>query len=1163
MSNGLKLECLDLHGQILHRPDTYIGGTKRVKYNEPVWAVKDKKITLIKPCFSEGLLRIFVEVISNSTDNVWRSSECGIKCSYIKVNIDSKTGLTSVVNDGRPISIELHDREVNKYIPELMYSRLLSSTNYNDSEERKTSGRNGYGVKLTNIFSREFSIELCNTDSNLKYTQKWSDNMKTRGDYCISKIKDGSSSKNYTRVEWIPDFSRFDCDGYDDDSISMITKYIYDTAMIVSKYGVSVYFNDELVPISSLQDYALMYGGGVQSDIYNFKSRDSNIVIIPFSKHVNVSFVNGLYTTEGGIHSDQWIEAIFRPITDKINGKKSGDEKKERKEKRKKGEDKKIVKKEKELSIDDVYRYFAVFIECEVDKPEFRGQNKTKLVSPKVDVNVKPSDIQKIMKWSVIDDIKRLLEIRDLAELKIKKRGFTKIDGLEDANYSKKSSKRGECILTVTEGLSARTYVVEGMQYGLQNRHGQRVVGRDYIGALPIRGKFINPKGRSMKSVAANKEVKSLIQALGLQVGVDYTSEENLKSLRYGRLSIFADSDVDGQHIIGLLYNFISTLYPSLLMVDGFFCFVRTPIIKIDFRHEKLVFYHLSLARKFIKDNGISKKNIKYYKGLGTSTSGDIKQDFGKRIVNLQHDENTDETIDNIFNKKKSGYRKEWITCFKDEDNDESDCLVDGEVQNLSLPNFINREFINFSIDDCRRSIPSILDGLKESQRKILYSVFKKKLKKGTSIKVAQLSGYVAENTNYHHGEDNLMETIRGMAQRFVGSNNMPFLEDIGQFGSRLENGQDGASGRYIFTTSQEYLRDLFIEQDDYYLENLEDDGDVIEKKVYVPIIPTILVNGATGIGTGFSTSIPCYNPLDLIEWIRQWIHSDGAIFEDLGGGICISDGPELKPWYRGFTGKIEVSGDKITTYGNIQEISKNKYRVTEIPIGKKNMSISKFKEKLEELLEKKSIKDFDSHSGPNSVDFTIVEDNDGMKVDLTTLSLVDSLHTSNMVLFSSDGKIKKYETVEHIMNEYCAERLKLYDIRRRGEIQIIEYELEIVKNKIRFINEVNSDGDDRLNIRNVEEDEIFKEMESRGYKKRQKIKRGFHVEDDDDEGTYNYLLDMKIRLATKTRIATLISEREKLEKSLEELKSIDAKGMWILELGVLEKKYKVWCKNN
>ena len=173
-----------------------------------------------------------------------------------------------------------------------------------------------------------------------------------------------------------------------------------------------------------------------------------------------------------------------------------------------------------------------------------------------------------------------------------------------------------------------------------------------------------------------------------------------------------------------------------------------------------------------------------------------------------------------------------------------------------------------FSIADCARSIPSLCDGLKPGQRKILFACFKRKLK--NEIKVAQLSGYVAEHSAYHHGEVSLQGTIVAMAQNFVASNNINLLLPNGQFGTRNMGGKDCASARYIFTALSPVTRYLFPESDDQVLQYLEEEGQSIEPNHYLPIIPLSLVNGAEGIGTGWSTFIPQHNPRDIVDNIRR-----------------------------------------------------------------------------------------------------------------------------------------------------------------------------------------------------------------------------------------------------------------------------------------------------
>lgn len=1244
----LEVQCMELHDQILHRPDTYIGNILKARMQNLIWVAKNGRIVkntaLIKkedkkgkskevleetgPLVSEGFIRTIIEIICNMIDNVWRSKEFGIIPKNIKIDIDRETGRITTWNDGKPLSHAIH-KKMNRRNIELICSRLLTSTNYDDNEKKKTSGRNGYGMKLTNIFSPEFGVESYNPfardddeDENTPtkkqiYKQLWKDNMYTKMEPEItlcSGFPTLSKGSGYTKFSWIPDFKRFGMTGFDDDSIAVIEKYVYDTAMIVSKYNVQTTLNGKVLNITSIKDYAKLYlpisiknddedeeedeeeekEENKTEEIHLFSSSDSNVVIIPFHEHVCVSFVNGILTTEGGVHVDSWVEAIFRPIVNRINKVKPEKTDKKKKTKAEIEKEKKAKAKNKKVNyqvdIKQVKNHFAVFIDTEIDNPVFRGQNKTylggKTDKTEIETKIKKTDIPKIMKWTAIEEIKRYLEIKEMADLR-GKRGFVKIEGYDAANNSKKPSKRRGCVLAITEGLSAKTYVVAGMKVGLLNINNELVQGRDWIGALPIRGKFINPRGKSMKTISKNKEVISIIQALNLEPDLDYTISENFAKLKYGRLAIFADADKDGIHIVGLLYNFLHKLFPTLLKVEGFFTFNRSPIMKVSHKGERLTFHYLQQARDFIDENDITKKNIKYYKGLGTSRSSDIKQDFGKRLAEITHTSSTDQLVDNLFNPKKTAYRKDWITSF-DERNTITIDYEDGEIEFVAYDEFANCELILFSIEDCKRSIPNIFDGLKESQRKILYSVFKRKLTyKKESLKVAQLSGYTAEHTLYEHGEDNLLDTTRGMGHRYPGSNNVPLLLNDGQFGTRMENGKDGASGRYIFTKEEIYTRDIFPEKDDIYLPNVEHDGDIIEKVNYVGVIPLILVNGSSGIGTGYSSSIPQYNVEDIIEWERVWISTGGKVIEDLGNGVIISEGPVLIPYYRGFKGRVEIAGTKAITYGVIEDMGKNKYRVTELPIGKKSWSITKFKEKLDDMLEKKVIKDYDMLGDEKEINFVITEDPDGLKMSLENLGLIDVVHTSNMVLFTDDKTLKKYETVEEILNVFCAKRLELYKIRHTGDIKNLQEDLKYIENKIRFITEVNLEdsNDKRLILKGRKAKDIQEEMEKRGYDKKFQKRRGKkkddEEEDDDDiedgEGdekkeqdekkengvwNYKYLLSQHINSVTEEKMNSLIKERDKVKDEIVKLKKQTPEEIWLSELEIFEKKYNEWLSN-
>ena len=373
-----------------------------------------------------------------------------------------------------------------------------------------------------------------------------------------------------------------------------------------------------------------------------------------------------------------------------------------------------------------------------------------------------------------------------------------------------------------------------------------------------------------------------MIKIIGLQLGKTY---ENLSSLRYGSVMIMTDQDVDGSHIKGLVINFFNNFFVSLFKYPGFLKQFITPIVKCRKKKEVVEFYSLPDFKAFIENNvGWS---IKYYKGLGTSNDEEGKEYFrniDRNSIDFSYEDEVDHTcIDLLFNKKKSDQRKDWINSC------DQQVSLDYKVDQIRYKDFIDKELIHFSVYSNQRSIPSMIDGLKPGQRKIIFSCFKRKLNK--EIKVAQLSGYISEHSAYHHGEMSLQATIVGMAQDFVGTNNINLLMPNGQFGSRGLGGKDSASSRYIYTTLNPITRLIFHPKDDALLQYLLDDGKKVEPKYYVPIIPMVLVNGAQGIGTGWSTSIPQYNPRDIIANLMRKL--EGGQFE------------RMVPFYKGFTGTI------------------------------------------------------------------------------------------------------------------------------------------------------------------------------------------------------------------------------------------------------------------
>ena len=1106
-----KIIHLTDYEHVLQRPDTYVGSKRTSSSAEYIGDIDTNTIRKETIHFSPAILRIFIEVLSNAIDNVQRSKEAGITCSKIKVSIDKETGLTSIWNDGLVVPVCIDEDEKVSYKHTLIFGNLRTSTNFNDEEERIVSGRNGMGVKLTNVFSTMFSVRGVDPEHGKMFFQEWKDNMTTVGK---PKITSSSLKNGYTEVSWIPDFKYFGIDGYTDDIIHLYTRYVMDCAMLTK---LNVYINDVKLPVKTLQEYSKLFTKPTDESVY-FRYKDSEIMITSADSYEAISFVNGVFTVDGGVHVDAWAEEIFRPIVDKFN-----------------------KPKQPQVNINDVKQFYRIFVVCTLVNPEFRDQSKTLLTSPNVSTSIDKKVITNILKWKNTQRISEIIKDKEFLAIKkteVKKRGRVIIEGYDEANEAGGKNSMN-CTLALCEGLSAKTFAIKGIDCPLFGR-----TGRDWFGVMALKGKILNPRKAHASQIAKNKEIVAIIQALGLTFGTDYTDDQNFSKLNYGKLLILTDADTDGKHIAGLIINMIHHLFPSLLKREQpFLVNMMTPIARFILKSkEEKVFYDLNRANVFYKNNTDKISVVKYYKGLGSTSSQEIPEVFGKRVISFVPDENSDVTIAKAFNQD-TDTRKEWLTAYDPNIHTE----INEETLEMNISIFIDEDLITYSIDHCKRSIPNLIDGLKESQRKILYSAFLKNLKK--NFKVGQFAGYVAEKTNYHHGEDNLHNTITKMAQEFVGSNNIPLFYRDGQFGSREQNGKDASAARYIFTRLETITRCIYMEEDDELLEQVNDDGDLVEPVFYVPIIPMILVNGCESIATGWSSSIPCYNPLDVITCVRAWISGSGVSTQD---GIQISSIPDIVPWYRGFTGTIEENGKNYICKGVCErkDDDVNHVVVTELPVG---MTINSFLIKLQEMHKDKVIKGLKNNSGANKPYFMIDEFNDGLRCTVDNLKLSSNLNTTNMVLFNAENKVKVYNNVDVIIEEFCVVRLKYYHLRKVNLIKNLEYKLKIAKNKKRFISEEMSNI---ISIKGKKDADIDVMLKQAKYFSDTKT---IDLGEDEEKGGFSYLLRMPIRTFSAEQIEKLEENIHKLQHEIDAVKLVDEKTMWLNDLNNLEKEYKIW----
>ena len=1111
---------------ILDNPDTYIGSVETVDASMWVHDNTTDKIVLKNIEYVPGLYKLFDEGIVNCRDHVVRMINSPVLDKKMVTDISVTVGEDGTIimeNDGNGIDVAKHP-EYGIWIPEMIFGHLRTSTNYDKTEKRIVGGKNGFGFKLVLIWSTYGKVETVDHRRGLMYVQEFKDNLDTICPPVITKTK---SLKPYTRITFKPDYSRFGMpNGMTSDMFALLKKRTYDIAAVTDQSAkkVKVHYNGDLAPIKNFQQYIDMYigqktgGAGNGARVYEAQGErwEYAVSLSPTHEFTAVSFVNGICTFKGGKH----VEYIIGQITRKLVA---------------------YIEKKKKITVNQnsIKEQLILFVRCDIENPAFDSQTKDFMNTPSAKFGstcaVSDNFIEKIAKMGVMDVACSLMEAKQNKEVAKKTDGSkTKsirgIPNLIDANWSG-TNKSKDCVLILCEGLSALSGIVSGLSSE----------DRNTIGIYPLKGKLLNVRGEAITKVAENKEITELKKILGLENEKEYATMEDVASnLRYSKIMILCDQDTDGSHIKGLCINLFHSEWASLIRIPGFLSFMNTPILRAKKGSQVKVFYNEGEYQSWKDEIDTNGWTIKYFKGLGTSTSSEFKEYFAnKKVVDFVYNgPESDDVIDKIFNKKRANDRKTWL------ENYNKDSFLDTSRKSVKYEEFINDEMIHFSTYDCARSIPNMVDGLKISLRKILFAAFKRKLT--TEIKVAQFSGYVSEHSAYHHGEASLNGAIVNMAQTFVGSNNINLLEPNGQFGTRLHGGDDSASERYIFTLLNKMTRSIFPEADDAVLTYLDDDGTLVEPEYYVPIVPFALMNGISGIGTGFSCNVPSYNPQQMIDSLRAKLKKQDY-------------SEEFVPYYEGFKGIIrKVEDKKYLVKGKYEKIGTDKIRITELPIGSWTMPYTSFLEGLMDGSNKKgkkipaSIRDFTSVCTEVSVDFEVTFprgklDELESKCDEITgingieklLKLTTSISNTNMHMFDADRKLHKYKSIEEIIDDFYKVRIDVYGKRKAYLIDILEKKLVKLSNKARYIQET---LDSVIDLR----------------RKTAQVVTGLLTERKFDliDGDYKYLIKMPMDSVTEENVAAIMKERDNTEKDLERLRKTSLEKMWLSELDTLEKEY-------
>ena len=1036
-------KILNWKEHILLRPDVYVGGNDIQISN--IFLYNSSTIGVSKKDINNALLNCIREIIYNALDHFWRSKtfETNISISFID-------GTIVVHNTGDPINLEKEvfeyidpkTKEIsrkNLYFPEVYFGYFLSGTNYNETNDIKTSGKNGMGAKIVNVLSKEFYVEC--TDGRRLYKQKYTNNCTVENE----PILVDHIGVPYLKIKFTPDYDYFKWKDYSILS-SYIHKLIFDCSFVCKK---NILYNGININTSTLSDYLGKYKIVIPNNKIEIIENDIHVLVFENEMNDinNISFVNGMFLVEGE-HIKNVRQQVLKSICDCINTSFN-------------------LQNQLKLNVKNITKSVFFFISLYQRKLNYTSQSKEKLTSKPNFKFVFLKEYEKIIKsWNIY------LNIENTLSAKLNK-GFN-INNIkfDEANYAgTKHSK--ECVLYITEGLSAKAFAKEGIE-------GKT----DYYGIFPIRGKFLNVTKASVSKIISNKEITALIRILNIKKNVDYEVEYNKNTLRYGKINLLTDNDADGKHIKGLLLNFINH-YNTTLFCIGFVTCLNTPLIRIFHKdHIENVYYK-------IKIDTLSK--VKYYKGLGSHCPGEEVNDCFKNglISTFVYTDKCSDTFSFLFANGYEYKRRELIV----------NAILESKTFNtlkeqITCSDYLSNDVVDYQIEILNRNIPNFYDGLKEAQRKVLFTLLSYSKKE---INVGKLAGLVSEKTNYHHGNDPLEIVIINLAQNYTGSNNIQMLEPIGQFGTRSENGKDCAAARYISIKMSNFFQKVF-NNDDPILE-YKFDEQFIEPETYYPMIPYYLINGCNNISSGFKTFIPSYKFEDLIDYIKDT--------------ILARDTKKLIPYFKGFIGTIEMFENAFKLTGCYSLEKNNCIRIIEIPL---KTSFSNYKLFLKRLEEEKKIGSIKDYSTNNKIN--IVFKNIKIENILVELRLEESYSLNNLVVIKNKVPTV-YNTIDDLIKDFIKENLTIISKRRIIEVEKLNKNNEFLLQKIKFIEDIRSE---RIDIK-LSTDEVINILNDLQYI-------------DLDQSGYKYLISIQLSNIFNDKIDKLKKEYERKILEIEHISS-------------------------
>lgn len=988
------------------------------------------------------IVKCFEEVLENALDQaVKNKKERGKKkTTQVDISIDEVDATFRVRNDGRSIPIEKTDQSgyEGMYVPQMIFGVMNAGSNF-FQEDLEGIGQNGMGVKLANIFSRTFSITC--VSNKQRYTQEWRwDEMDTYVplnrrvmDPTIEKTKESPFTEVFCALRkdafeqdhWWGEqqITKKVCDEIPKGCFEAMRQRVYHAKMLMP--DLKIVLDGEEVPSIDPKAYIASL---VEHDVIVDARTPCAHLIVGEKKNVldHQSFVNGTHTSRGGRH----VRDIRYCIRDAIESS---------------------YKKINEFTAMTIAKRLFLYVNATVSNPIFRSQEKVEFTGCNTNLAnlATKATIRTIAKHPTVERMVKETEEdektkeRRRVNRRNKKRSsvdmMIELPKLTDAVHLGKGS-----MLIVCEGDSAVNFIRSLMDYLPDDK-------KKRIGYLPLKGKPLNCTEASIAQIG--KSMRHLILALGLQFDKK-TSKELAKAMRYESVVICTDQDVDGFHIKGLLATFFAydKVWAKHLLEGGFLKVLKTPVAKHVRRNGTVVpFYDVPSLHKYVEEN--PNAAVRYYKGLGSNDMEEAKwlaHRFEAHLTSFKTDDVDLGFLGRCFGKD-TNYRKELATSPYEEQE-----LGDTESFEQYATHFF-KQYIQY---DNFRKICSTYDGLNNSKRKLLFYMLMRPADELN--KVCNVSAAAASKMHYLHGDKSIQDTLTKLAQDIVGKENLRYCVPKGQYGQRHTDAKNnhGCSGaRYISTKLEEWVRMMFPKEDMDLLDYNTMEGDQIEPKQMVGILPMLLINGARALSTGFTQNIPPHDPRDIIAAVKAKI--DGK------------DPFSVFPYYKGFRGNLEFDKGRWhsegkyewTTIQDVFGVDHHTLKITELPLFTWTESYKK--DVLLKLADSDgcNMREFLEKHTVGTVQFQIDmgsrEDWDHEKV-MKTFKLRNQYLNKAVETWTVLNKQQVPETLDFdgILDAWYEERRSLYEKRKAKQLAQIQATIDEHEAKKRFI-ELSTDDED------------------------------------------------------------------------------------------------------